>query len=102
MQQSEMERIEAMFSALRAEIHALGNQPQTVTLKAAAGRLSIGLTKLRALVREGQLLTTRIGRTPMISVAELDAYVVRNTHQAHRPAPALIQRRKLVRSPPKR
>jgi hypothetical protein len=48
-------------------------QPAPLLFKfpAAARRLGVGLTKLKELVRKGEVRVTLLGRTPMVSLAEL-------------------------------
>lgn len=56
----EMERIEALLSGLVAEIERRGSKPLPTLLKLsdAARELSVGMTKMRELVKRGVVLTT--------------------------------------------
>ncbi|HZU76779.1 MAG TPA: helix-turn-helix domain-containing protein [Dehalococcoidia bacterium] len=50
----------------------------------AAGLLSIGRTKLRELVRDGEIRSLHVGRRLLIPVSEITAYLTRQIEQQGR------------------
>jgi excisionase family DNA binding protein len=52
-----------------------GVEPRLVDRQAAAAALGIGLTKLRELIRRGELRQVTIDGRCLVPVAELDRYV---------------------------
>lgn len=70
-----LERLEALLGEIRTRIERveerLKPEPTCLTYPAAAQRLGVGLTKLKQMVKRGEIRATRIGRVPMISAAEL-------------------------------
>jgi excisionase family DNA binding protein len=79
-------KFEAVLEDMRARLERLeeklGPQPLCFTYPDAAKRLGVGLTKLKQMVRAGEIQTSRVGRVPMISLAELERI---STPPAERP-----------------
>lgn len=48
-----------------------------VSVEEAAQALGMGRTTAFALIRDGQLLTVKIGKRRLVAVSELDAFVLR-------------------------
>lgn len=63
------ESLERVFRRIMAE-HA-GPLPHVLTMERAAEELSIGLTKLKGLVRSGELLACTVGLRKMIPSSEV-------------------------------
>lgn len=79
-------RLEALLLELRAKLERIEErlqpEPTCLTYPAAAARLGVGLTKLKEMVRRGEIRTSRVGRVPMVAVSELDRIA---TPEAERP-----------------
>ena len=52
-----------------------GAEPALFTLDAAARHLSLGRTKIYALIADGRIPTVRIGRRRLIRRADIEAFV---------------------------
>ncbi len=73
MSDSGLERIEGLLKEIMAELRERGATPMPtlLTLKAAAGQLSIGMTKLRELVNAQVVMTTELGGRQMVPASEI-------------------------------
>lgn len=92
-QADEIERLLAELRALIAQSRATPEQvPLVLDFPAAAKRLGVGLTKLKEIVRSGELLTTEIGSRQMVPVSELE----RIATPTERRAP-IVRRQQLAR-----
>jgi excisionase family DNA binding protein len=64
-----------MFHPTDPTSHITQLEPMLVSRRAAAVLLSIGLTKLDALVSSGQISSVKIGRSTMIPMAALQRFI---------------------------
>ncbi|HWV39251.1 MAG TPA: helix-turn-helix domain-containing protein [Vulgatibacter sp.] len=56
--------------------------PVTQRPKQGAAYLGIGLSKLYALIREGEIPTFKLGTATLIATADLDAFAARKREEA--------------------
>lgn len=79
--------VDEMLAALRAEMHDLaqGRLPVVVTYKRAAFELSVGLTKLRAMIKAGHIQTCELMDRRGIPSSEI--YRIAGAKTAVRPPP---------------
>lgn len=88
-------RLEALLEDMRDRISRLEErlqpQPTALTYPMAAQRLGVGLTKMKEMIKRGDVKTTRVGKVPMVSLAELERVT---TPQAERPKAATAARAK--------
>lgn len=90
-----LERLEALLEDIRTRIDRLEErlkpEPTCLTYPAAAARLGVSLTKLKQMVMRGDIRASRIGKVPMISLAEVHRV---STPPPERPKLARAQRAK--------
>lgn len=84
-----LERIEARLQP----------EPTCMTYREAAQRLGVGLTKLKEMIARGEISTTRVGKVPMVTAAELRRIT---TPQEKRPQLARAERAKAWQPIPKK
>jgi excisionase family DNA binding protein len=72
---SSLERLERLLEDIRTRIDRLEErmkpEPTCCTYPQAAKRLGIGLTKMKSMVRRGEIRTVLVGKAPMIPAAEI-------------------------------
>lgn len=70
MSSTDLERIEAELVAIKDAL--VGHRPRVMhSIPQAAQRLGVGLTKLRELVKTGEVLTRPLGGREMVTEAEI-------------------------------
>jgi hypothetical protein len=88
-------RLESLLEDIRVRISRLEErlqpQPTCFTYPMAAQRLGVGLTKMKEMIRRGDVKTTLVGKVPMVSLAELERVT---TPTAERPKVAKAARAK--------
>jgi hypothetical protein len=76
MVEEKLERIEVLLLEMRGKVARLeallAPKPTAMRYAAAAKEIGIGLTALKAMVRRREIRTTKVGRVPMISLAEIE------------------------------
>jgi excisionase family DNA binding protein len=96
-------RFEAYLEDLRRRLERiearLQPEPTCLVYPEAAKRLGVGLTKLKAMIRAGEIRTARVGRVPMVPVSEIHRA---STPEAERPRVATAKRAATWRPVPKR
>jgi excisionase family DNA binding protein len=89
-----LEGIEALLLDMRKRIEGLEDrlkpEPLCLTYPEAAKRLGVGLTKLKELVRGGEIRKSMVGRVPMISMTEIQRV---STPEPERPRAERQQRK---------
>lgn len=69
------QRFEAKLEQMREQMERLEErlkpEPTCLTYPKAAVRLGVGLTKLKQMVKRGEIRKVMVGRVPMISLAEI-------------------------------
>lgn len=88
------ERFEAKLEQIREQLERLEErlkpEPTCLTYPDAAARLGVGLTKLKQMVMRGDIRASKIGKVPMISLAEIHRV---STPPPERPKLAAAQRK---------
>ncbi len=89
-----LERLEALLGEIRERMERLEErfkpEPTCLTYPDAAVRLGVGLTKLKQMVKAGEIRKVMIGRVPMIPLAEIHRV---STPPPERPKLAAAQRK---------
>lgn len=86
-------KIEAVLLDIRTRVERMESrqpEPTCLTYPAAAVRLGVGLTKLKRMVKAGEIGTVRIGKVPMVTLAEIQRIT---TPPPERPALAARERK---------
>ena len=69
------ERLEALLGDIRTRMERLEErlkpEPTCFTYPDAAVRLGVGLTKMKLMVKGGEIRTVRVGKVPMIPASEI-------------------------------
>lgn len=70
----ELERIEVLLVGLQKELERRGAQPlpTLLTLQAASKELSVGMTKMRELVKSHVVMTVQLGGREMVPRSEIE------------------------------
>lgn len=66
--EAQLEEIRRIVERLEGKLKP---EPTCLTYPEAAERLGVGLTKLKEMVKRGDLRTSKVGKVPMISLAEI-------------------------------
>jgi hypothetical protein len=88
------QRFEAKLEVIRAGLERLEErmkpEPTCLTYPLAAKRLGVGLTKLKEMVKRGEIRKSLVGKVPMISLSEIQRV---STPEAERPRLEAKQRK---------
>lgn len=97
--ESLLREIREELRSLREEMRAgLVQESALLSMKDAAKRLGVGVTKLRSLITSGEVQTTRLGGRRMVAVSEVE----RVSRRREEPKRRLVERRTKVAAPASR
>jgi hypothetical protein len=92
MSEESFAKFEAFLEELRGRLERiearLQPEPRCLSYPDAAARLGVGLTKLKRMVKAGELKPTLVGRVKMVALSEIHRV---STPEAERPALAKAQ-----------
>lgn len=95
MEDTSFAKLEAYLEDFRKRLERIESrlqpEPTCFTYLEAATRLGVGKTKLKEMVARGEVRTTRVGKVPMVTAAEIRRVT---TPETERPKVAQVERAK--------